>query len=108
MKVKYIIGLFCLMASISSCEKEKIGGVEDKTISFKNDINPLIQGTCSACHDMDNSYVLLTESSYATITENAWVDTVNPEASIIYNAHNTNDKFKEYVLLWIQQGAKNN
>jgi len=92
-------------------------------ISFKTDVEPIWNNgnNCTSCHKTGGSMPnpdLETGKAYNSINSMGLVDLNNPEASIIYDhiAPSTNThKWKKYdatqaqtILVWIQQGGKNN
>ena len=121
----------------TSCESEKPGNSENlksdsliksepdsNLISFKRDIQPLFDEDCSGCHDyLKNgaSYKMLTTKETSCKLAPNYIDTVNPTSSYIYvklhdappsgtlmkGDHWTPENVQK-LLLWIEQGAKNN
>jgi hypothetical protein len=98
---------------MSSCEKvafepPKVEG----QVSFKTDVTPPLNNDCSKCHSafksQSNFYVKLAESNF--------IDTVNATSSKIYGKLKNNTSHQGYtspdnlakILLWFEQGAKNN
>lgn len=93
-------------------------------MSFTRDIQPLFDEDCSKCHDYLKSGVsykmLTTQKSSCKVTPN-YIDTVNPTTSYLYlklhenptngtimkGEHWTPENINK-LLLWIEQGAKNN
>lgn len=114
--------LFILLAGLvlSSCEYEWIQP-EKKPIptevSFSGDIMPIFNNGCNngVCHGAGATPPDLTEANAYNAIMDGYVDTVTPEASILYNTMEsgtmktyTNPGDEDIILAWIQQGAKNN
>lgn len=87
-------------------------------ISFSMEIEPIFgNASCTDCHNTGGTKPdLSTGNSYNSITTLGFVDTDDPESSIIYvKPLPSGSHYKKYssseaalVLGWIQQGAKNN
>jgi hypothetical protein len=97
----------------SSCEKvafdpPKIEG----QVSFQTDVAPPLNNDCSRCH------VALKNQPdyYKKLAESTFMDTVNATSSKIYTKLKNNPAHQGYtspdnlakILLWFEQGAKNN
>ena len=132
MKLNSIISLvvFAIVVSFfTSCEYEFIEPKKaapivppGDTISFSLNIAPIWNnGTkCTSCHKGGGTAPDLTPASaYNSITSMGLVDNTTPENSMIYkhpNPSNTSEHaWKKYtaneaaaVLMWIEDGAKNN
>jgi hypothetical protein len=73
----FILGLvICSSCSFAlfSCSKDKVTPTEiqcNTTVSFSNDIVPIIQEKCISCHDLGNASAGYDFSSYASISANA-------------------------------------
>ncbi|NOY50266.1 MAG: hypothetical protein GXO88_06875 [Chlorobi bacterium] len=129
--MKKIVLLMLVMVTslliISSCQYKFI--VEpavvppnpDDTISFSLDIIPIWNSAenCVACHNgTTQDPDLRPDAAYGELNSMGLIDTQNPEQSIIYthpNPDTDSHSWKKYsnveaakVLLWIEQGAKNN
>lgn len=116
--------LFTVIAFLSACEYEFIELKKpdidpDVPLSFKSDIVPIFQDDgCVACHSTTGIAFSLEEAqAYQSIQNNNLVDTANPQSSPLYvvpdpNSAEQHDKYSvdnaAKVLIWIQQGAKNN
>ena len=105
----------------TSCEYEWIQPEKKpipETVSFSNDIMPIFNNGCNTnvCHGSGGEPPDLSEgNAYNALLDGAYVDTINPEASILYTSMNsgsmvpyTSPGDDDIVLAWIQQGAKNN
>lgn len=97
----------------SSCEKvaydpPKIEG----QISFQTDVAPVLKSDCAKCHEALKNQ----PDYYKKLATNLFIDTVNAKSSKIYNKLSTNTSHQGYtspdnlakILLWFEQGAKNN
>lgn len=89
-------------------------------ISFSADIVPIFTESCatSGCHDGDIDPDLTPANAWASCYAGGFVDTTDATASILYTevlsgdmpageAPLTTDKISK-ILLWIQQGGKDN
>lgn len=90
-------------------------------VSFSKDIVAIFNdgNYCTSCHTTGKTLPDLTkDKAYASLNSNRYLNSTTPEDSKIYaypNPNTATHKQKEYsssqaatVLLWIQQGAKNN
>jgi hypothetical protein len=111
---------FVCFLGLSSCEKYSFKPPEidpGTQVSYSNDIQPLFDSKCLTCHSSGKNHPYLNaEDSYDELITGAYVDTIVPESSVLYiqmtsnSSHKSmlNDLQDETILLWIQQGAKNN
>lgn len=105
-----------LAAAFSGCVKDKVGGdlpypevICSDTISFNNDILPIIQNKCTGCHNNQNGY---TFTNHANISSNY--------AAIVGSMKGTGyqlmpqgesalpDSTIHKIQCWVNQGMKNN
>jgi len=119
-KILNLIILIVGMVVLFSCEYEKIQyeAPPDPTIpvSYSAEIQPIWDAKCVGCHAPGKTAPDLTPAnSYNKLFEGGYVDTITPKSSIIYTCMNggsmasfTNVQDANLVLVWIQQGAKNN
>ena len=119
-KLFNMIILIVGLVALASCEYEKITyDVPDPTvpISYAADIQAIWDKGCTGCHGVGKTPPDLTAAnSYNALINGGMVDTAQPDKSIIYTematgggmAPYTNAKDAGTVLVWIQQGAKNN
>ncbi|MBN1198440.1 MAG: hypothetical protein JXA23_03740 [Bacteroidales bacterium] len=119
-KILNMIILVVGMIGIFSCEYEKITyDAPDPTIpvSYAADIQAIWDKGCVGCHGVGKTPPDLTAAnSYNALINGAFVDTAQPEQSGIYTCMITGGSMAAYtnasdaglVLVWIQQGAKNN
>lgn len=98
---------------LSSCEEYSYDPpVIEGEVSFVNDVTPPLNNDCSKCHNVFKSQT----NFYKNLAEKAFIDTVNPSSSKIYNVLKTNSSHQSYtspdnlakILKWFEQGAKNN
>lgn len=98
-----------------SCEKVvyPIPELPD-TVSYSLDIQPIWDNKCVSCHSGSRDPDLRPENSYASLINGGYVDTDNPEDSELikklYGSHDSRatETEKQVILLWIEEGAKNN
>jgi len=98
-----------------SCEKvtlEKV--VVEGDINFTQDIVPIFTSNCIACHSGSQKPNLTADKAFSSLTTGNYFNVTTPEDSKIYKklisgGHETraSDVEKQKILLWIQQGAKN-
>ena len=114
-----ILYIVCFLGLLS-CEKysfkppEVDPGVE---ISYSVDIQPLFNSKCLTCHGSGKNHPYLNaEYSYNELITGGYVNTDSPESSALYIQMTSNSSHKnmlsdlqdETILVWIEQGAKNN
>ena len=108
---------------LGSCEYEFIevsAADSSNPVSFSEDILPILtsNNNCTACHRSGSQKPYFTEDmAYASIVP-ALIDSTHPEDSKFYvfpDPSSIDHSFKKYsqleasiVLMWIQQGAKDN
>ncbi len=100
-----------------SCTKDKVQYYQNAncsdTISFNDEILPLIQNNCSGCHDNQNGYSL---TNYANISSNssAIIGAMRNSGYKLMprDGNNTGyalpDSIIERVECWVNQGKKDN
>jgi hypothetical protein len=123
-------GLICQTCSYNNLEDIQLNAVCDeelpKVVSFKNDIQPILQENCSTsgCHsgsDPAGDFNLEASMAYAQLLEagSGYVDTINPKYSVVYSSllSTSNpmppsghlDKCSiDLIEKWMLQKAKNN
>ena len=125
--VKYIFVISLIAYGLVGCKYDFVVPIEipptnDSTavqISFANDIQPIFNSKCIFCHKTGGQVPNLTEgNSYAALTAGTeYVNTANPSESMLVKqpAPDNGTSHQKYsaqeavnVLIWIQQGAKNN
>jgi len=100
-----------------SCEKysflvETVNPAD--TVHFQTEIQPIFNAICVSCHKGLRNPDLRDGNSYASLTGSGYVN-LPAETSRLYlqinsGSHNsyTLPEEKQKILIWIQQGAKNN
>lgn len=109
--------LFSAMA-IVSCEKNVFDPPKvDLTtpVSFQNEIIPIFANNCTSCHGGSLNPDLRAANAYESLTNGGYINTNNPESSLIYSKlltspHDSKCTITERnkILAWITQGAKEN
>lgn len=121
MRIKrYYVSVLIIMVMLFSCEyrdiKFEIPVVIDE-ISFSTDINPIFKlQSCTNCHNGSLQPDLTTGNTYNSLISNGFIDTINPSESKIYEIPALGGKHpsqytilqSQQILVWIEQGAKNN
>ena len=110
--------IIAVIGVLASCEKytympEVINPVD--TVHFQAEIQPIFNAKCISCHTSIRNPDLRDGRSYASLTNGGFVNQPG-ETSILYvqitteSAHipRTSDAEKQKILIWINQGAKNN
>jgi hypothetical protein len=121
-KFKYILAgsmmLFIFDVTISACTKDKVQPAPvdtacSDTISFANDILPIMENNCTGCHNANNTSGGYDLTNHAGVTLN----TGKLYGSIVHDGSASSmpqggDKIAnasiQKVYCWINQGAKNN
>lgn len=125
------------MAMLSCSKSSSNSATTTPTVSFRNDIEPILQADCainSSCHsgtvnrgdnvDFDTTISLSastanTSYAYSSIISKDLINTTTPTASLLYIQVSTGVMPKSpysplnasnitLILNWIKQGAKNN
>ncbi len=121
-KFKYILAgsimLFIVDMTISACIKDKvqpapIDATCNDTISFANDILPIMQSNCTSCHNANNAsggYDLTNHAGVAQNTGKLYGSILqdNSASSMPQGGNKIADSLIQKVYCWINQGAKNN
>jgi hypothetical protein len=114
----FIVGLItfssCSLA-LFSCTREKVTPIDQQcttTISFANDVMPILQANCIGCHDQGNASGGFDFSSYTSASANA---------NAILNSMKANgyqlmpiggpalpDSTIQKIKCWIEQGKLDN
>jgi len=105
-----------LMALATGCEKYMIPPpVIEEGVSYSEQVQPIFDGNCVTCHSGGLNPDLRPDQSYEFLLTNGYVDTLNPESSLIYvklqsGAHESRatEEQKLTILQWITEGAQNN
>ncbi len=119
---KYILAgslmLFLVDVTFSACTKDKVQPAPidttcADTISFANDILPIMENYCTSCHNVDNVSGGYDLSNYAGVT----VNTGKVLGSVLHDgsasampqgADKIADSLIQKINCWINQGANNN
>lgn len=125
-RIKKLIFLIIVGIAVSSCAYDFIK--EDTTpidpnaqVSFSQQILPIFNNNnnCTSCHKPGQTSPDYTAANaYSSIMNNNVVNTAEPASSLLYTIPaptTSTHTWKKYtatqaqlILLWIQQGAKNN
>jgi hypothetical protein len=100
-----------------SCEKVVYPPIEIEipdSVSYSLDIQPIWDDKCVNCHGGSRDPDLRQENSYDALTNGGYINTSEPEESELmkklYGSHDSRalEAEKQLILLWIEEGAKNN
>ena len=119
-KTSQILGAVILIAGIigiSSCEKytftpPKISTVD--TVHFTADIQPIFNAKCISCHGATKAPDLREGKSYQALTKGGYITPPNETCKLYTkmtgadHSPKSSDTDKQKVLIWLNQGAKNN
>jgi hypothetical protein len=112
----YSFFLLIFITVISSCEKDKVGGnvpypdvICSDTISFANDVLPIIQNNCTGCHNNSSGY---TFTNHQNISSN-YAAIVGSMKGLGYQLMPKGlpaipDSVIQKIQCWVNQGMKNN
>jgi hypothetical protein len=112
----YSFFLLIFITVFSSCEKDKVGGnlpypdvICSDTISFVNDVLPIIQNNCSGCHNNSNGY---TFTNHQNISSN-YAAIIGSMQGLGYQLMPKGlpaipDSVIQKIQCWVNQGMKNN
>jgi hypothetical protein len=117
MKINFfLVSLVLTILLTSSCTKDKVGGdmpypevICSDTVSFSNEILPIIQNKCMGCHDNQNGYSLTNHqnisSNYAAI-----VGSMKGQGYQLMpqGGPALPDSIIQKIQCWVNQGMKNN
>ena len=120
-RARWVLPLFTIILMwISSCANyEKPGEKPIVDVSFSEDLIPFFETSCAyaGCHNSGGIPPDLTEeSAYASLTNGGYIDTDNPEQSLLYTKIAEGGSMESFstprdtqmVLQWIIEGAENN
>jgi hypothetical protein len=103
-----------MIIGFNSCEQYVIVPEEVGYESFSTSVQPIFTNDCAGCHNGGSLSPNLTEgSSYVSLTTNGYIDTDNPESSLLYTTLQGSHKSytsagnRELILEWIKAGAPN-
>jgi hypothetical protein len=111
-----IIFLTFIYLLVASCSKDKVvDGIPyadvicSDTISFNNDVLPIIQNNCTGCHDNSNGY---TFTNHQNISANYQVIVGSMQANgyqlMPQGGLALPDSVIQKIQCWVNQGRKNN
>ena len=126
-KILLIIAVFglavgaCDYAFVVPEEAPPIGGGDGEpvVVSFSGDIQPIFDKNCVSCHKTGGTAPDLSPTkAYQSLNNSKYINAQSPDQSLIYKyvsptatthsrKHYTATE-AQYVLVWIEQGAKNN
>ena len=84
------------------------------TVSYSLDIQPIWDNKCVDCHNGGRDPDLRPENSYESLSGGGYINVNDPAESELmkklYGSHDSRAKEaeKQLILLWIDEGAKNN
>lgn len=110
-----LVAAVAVIFSIQSCDMYEITYPEEEEgyVSYSESIQPIFNSDCAGCHSGSQSPNLSEGSAYTSLTNNGYIDTDNPESSLLYEklkgSHSayTSSKNKKMILEWIKAGAPN-
>jgi hypothetical protein len=105
------------IAGISSCEKytftpPKISTTD--TVHFSAEIQPIFNASCVSCHGATKAPDLREGKSYQALTKGGYITPPNETCELYTkmigadHSPRSSDIDKQKVLVWLNQGAKNN
>lgn len=105
---------FCSVV-LFSCTREKVTPIDEQcntTISFSNEVMPIIQANCISCHDQGNASGGYDFSTYTSISanSNAIIGSVqaNGYQLMPIGGPALPDSLIQKISCWISQGKKDN
>ena len=120
-RARWVLPLFTIILMwITSCAYyEKPGEEPIQDVSFSEDLIPYFETSCAyaGCHNTGGIPPDLTEEfAYVSLTTGGYIDTDNPEQSLLYTKIAEGGSMERYstprdtqmVLQWIIEGAENN
>jgi hypothetical protein len=117
MKINFfLVSLVLTILLTSSCTKDKVGGdvpypevICSDTVSFSNEILPIIENNCTGCHDNQNGYTL---TNHQNISANyaAIVGSMKGQGYQLMpqSGPALPDSLIQKIQCWVNQGLKNN
>lgn len=122
--ILYLMAVLFIATGLNACYYDEIATFEGlpTNVSLKNDVQPIFNRDCtmSGCHDAVPSHnpSLVAENAYNDLRNGGYVNTTDPENSILYLSVNgggmpagrtpLSENDKKMILAWITEGAKNN
>jgi len=124
MKKRFLRLLFLsgtLLTLLTACEYDYIVPtppppvIENDTISFLSDIQPIFDAKCISCHSNSQKPLLTTGNSYNALMTGNYVVAESPETSSLYTKCKPGGSMAPYtssdrlllIYRWINAGAKN-
>jgi len=120
----YLVVALLIATGLNACYYDEVATFEGvpTNVSLKNDVQPIFDRDCnmSGCHDAGpaHSPSLVKEKAYQDLTSGGYVNTTDPENSVLYLSVNgggmpagrapLSENDKKLILGWITDGAKNN
>ena len=110
-------GIITLIILFSACEKVVYQHPEiipPDSVSYSLDIQPIFTDKCVSCHGGTRNPDLRPDNSFDALISGGYVNTDDPASSVLmnklYGSHNAraNEPEKQLILLWIEEGAKDN
>lgn len=113
---RLILPAICILAiSLFACEKYIIPTPEiPEGILYSTQIQPIFDNSCVGCHPTVYQPDLTAEESYDALIDDGYVDTDDPESSVLYTTlrgtheSRATEEEKLTILQWITEGALNN
>jgi hypothetical protein len=108
-----VIIIFILLNFLTSCRKDKVQVYPNAncsdTVSFNNEILPLIQNNCTGCHDNQNGYTF-TNHSNISANSNAIIGSMrnNGYQLMPKGGPALDDSIIQRIECWVNQGKLNN
>lgn len=114
--MKNLLYLVIAVFFFNSCEKDKtpVSVIDNNctdTISFSNQILPMVQTYCISCHDYGNStgYILTNHSNISANASVVYNSLLGTSVQLMpKNGPALNDTLIKQFSCWINQGKKNN
>jgi hypothetical protein len=120
----YLVVVLLFATCLNACYYDEVATFEGvpTNVSLKNDVQPIFDRDCnmSGCHDAGPSHApsLVKENAYEALTSGGYVNTTDPENSVLYLSVNgggmpagrppLSENDKKLILGWITDGARNN
>ncbi|AFK05677.1 hypothetical protein Emtol_0162 (plasmid) [Emticicia oligotrophica DSM 17448] len=115
-KVLILLQIYLMIAcQTKTIEKAPCSFDNNKTVSFNQELMPLIKAKCLQCHDSKNHYDGIILETYNQVKENAQsgelydsVVSINGAAPRMPKGGQLTDCEVNIIKFWIQQGSLNN
>jgi hypothetical protein len=111
--MKIILSILFLVLISVSCTKDKVQNYPNAncsdTVSFNNEILPLIQNNCTGCHDNQNGYTL-TNHSNISLNSTAIIGAMRNSGYQLMpqGGPALPDSVIQRIECWVNQGKLNN